>query len=75
MAFLTPLCESTSLSQKLELGSLKIIGFECLIQGLFVVGKHGRDWEIGTENWVESIQYRFDFDSSRFGLKSVNIEL
>jgi hypothetical protein len=40
-----------------------------------VYNKHGRDWEIGTENRLELIQDHFDFDSSRFGLKSVNLEL
>ena len=40
-----------------------------------LVCKHGRDWEIATENRVVSIRDRVDFDSSRFGLKPVNLGL
>jgi hypothetical protein len=42
---------------------------------LLFIAKHGRDWEIATENRVVSIRDRVDFDSSRFGLKPVNLGL
>jgi hypothetical protein len=55
---------------------LDLLEATCSIIRIIKAGyKYGRDWEIATENRVVSIRDHFDFDSSRFGLKPVNIGL
>ncbi len=40
-----------------------------------VIYRHGRFWEIGTENRFESIRFRYQFDSNWFDMKFENLEM